>query len=261
MFPPLVTAPANPLALEGLDVRVLPRSLGRMVGEGRVRDAVRARLLRPADLDPEEEGEVEALWIPLWRIEGSADGFGIGLVSRPGRRGPDVGVLGGGGKRPPRSPHGGRRRGPLLPSGQVRHHDGVVRVLARSGHSIDPAAKAKLPLTELVPFTDEAVDLERTVMPDVPREAAEAIATHTLERRGRPGKDNLFSTVDVRLRGALLCFYPVYVLRYRYAGEAVDGSGIFFAAVSGTTGKVVASHHPSAFKSAGSRLRSWFSGE
>lgn len=259
MFPPLVTPPAAPLALGGLDVRILPRTLGRMIGEGRARDAVRERLFRPADLDRAEESDVEALWVPLWRIEGSADGFGVGLTTRRGRRGPDVGVLGGGGKRPPRAPKG-RRTAAVLPSGQFRHHDGVVHVLARSGYAIDPSAKVKLPLSDLTPYSRDAL-ADPAVLPDVPRKDAEAVATHSLERRGRPNNQALFSTVDVRLRGALLCFYPLYVLRYRYDGEAVDGSGVFFAAVSGTTGKVVASRHPSVVRSAGSRLRKLFGGE
>ena len=61
--------------------------------------------------------------------------------------------------------------------------------------------------------------------------------------------------------GALVAIAALYVVRYRYGGEAVEGGpSIFFAAVSGTTGKVVASHHPSALKSVVGRLGRLFSG-
>ena len=62
--------------------------------------------------------------------------------------------------------------------------------------------------------------------------------------------------------GVLGIHYAAYCSEvYRAGIEAVEGGpSIFFAAVSGTTGKVVASHHPSALKSVVGRLGRLFGG-
>jgi len=258
-FPPLVTPPALPLDLEAEEAFALPRTVGRMVGEGRVRDAIRDRFLRPADLDSAEMGPVESIWLPVWRVKGSADSFSLDIVStlETIREIPDVGVLGGGGKRPPdsrRRKGRTRTRRRTRPVGGFRHHDGTLSVLARRAFPIDPGLGLKIPLADLVPAADARLDPTDTVLPDLPREDAADAAEHALRRTGEPSRA-LFAQVKTHIADARLVFYPLYVQRYRYGGEAVDGGpAVFFAAVSGTTGKVVASHHPSAFKSVVGRL-------
>jgi len=137
-FPPLVTPPAQPLDLEAEAPSALPRTIGRMVGEGRVRDAVGERALRPADLDSAEMGPVESIWIPLWRVKGSADSFSLDIVSTVEtiRELPDAGVLGGGGRRPPdsrRRKGRTRTRRRTRPVGGFRHHDSTLSIPARRG--------------------------------------------------------------------------------------------------------------------------------
>ena len=104
------------------------------------------------------------------------------------------------------------------------------------------------------------------ILPRIPDAAAalKADATdaaeHALRRKGEPSSA-LLAHVRTNISDARLVFYPLYVVRYRYGGEAVEGGpSIFFAAVSGTTGKVVASHHPSALKSVVGRLGRLFGG-
>ena len=235
-----------------------------MVGEGRARDAVTGRTLGPADLDPAEIGPVESIWIPLWRVQGSADSFSIGFVRTVEtiRRAPDVGVLGGPGRRPPDSRKRGRthRRERTLPSGGFRHHDGTMSILARRGFPIVPAPTLAIPLADLVPSAEARLEPDSVVLPDLGREAAAEAAEHALRRRGEPSSA-LFAQVATNISDARLVFYPLYVVRYRYGGEAVEGGpSIFFAAVSGTTGKVVASHHPSAFKSVVGKIGRLFGG-
>lgn len=265
MFSPLVQPPAEPLDLDATEAWGLPRTVGQMVGAGRARDAVLGGAFRPADVDRAELGEVEAIWVPLWRVEGSVDSFAIGLTEtvRTIRSGPDAGVLGGGGRRPPRSPRKRvRTKRSVLPTGGYSHHDGVVPVLARRGFAIDPSRKVKLRRADLVKVDELGLDPASTVLPDLPREEAEEVAKRHLRRRGQPGGNTLFAKVDTKIADARLCYYPLYVLRYRYGGEAVDGGPrTFFVAVSGTTGKVVASEHPSAWRSVGSKLRRLFGGE
>lgn len=237
-----------------------------MVGEGRARDGVTEGVLRPADIDEAEMHEIEPIWIPLWRVEGSSDTFSIDLVHTIETirgRVPDAGVLGGGAKRPPdsRDRKGKTRtRRRTLPAGGFRHRDGTMSVLARRGFPIDPGLGVRIPKADLIPVTEAKLDPELTVLPDLPREDAAGAAEHALRRRGEP-RSALFASVSTRIEDARLVFYPLYVARYRYGGDAVEGgSSIFFVAVSGTSGKVVASHHPSAWRSVGSKLKRLFGG-
>lgn len=261
-FPPLITPPTSPLELDDQEVFLLPRTIGTMVGEGRARDAVTEGVLRPADIESAEIGPIEAIWVPFWRIQGSVDAFSIDLRETVDvvRRGKDVGVLGGGGQRPPKAPRGHtttRRR--TRPQGGFRHQDATLAILGRHGFPIDPGPKLKLSLSDLIPAAEGKLDAKTTVLPDTTEDEARETAEHTLRRRGQPNSA-LFASVNVTLRDARLCFYPLYVVRYRYGGEAVDGSSIFFVAVSGTTGKVVASHHPGVLRSVGSRFKRLFGG-
>lgn len=263
-FPPLVTPPARPLDLDPAETFALPRSVGKMVGEGRARDAVTDRALRPADLDGAEIGPVESIWIPLWRVKGSADSFSIDLMDtfETIRQGPDAVILGGPGKRPPNSRRTGRTttRRRTRPVGGYRHHDGTMSILARRAFAIDPGLSLRMPESDLVPAEQAKLDPVQTVLPDLPREEATDAAEHALRRKGEPSSA-LLAHVRTQISDARLVFYPLYVVRYRYGGEASDGGpSIYFAAVSGTTGKVVASRHPSALKSVVGRLGRLFGG-
>lgn len=260
-FPPLIHPPAQPLELPDDEVFVLPRTVGAMVGEGRARSAVREGFLRPADIDTAEIGPVERIWVPLWRVEGSADSLSIDLMETVERvRGPDAVILGGPGKRPPDSRRTRRTRRRVRPAGGFRHHDAAFAVPARRGFPIDPSPKVKIPRADLVPLSEHPIDAAERVLPDVPREQAEEDAKHRLRRRGEP-RSALIAKVHVDVRDARLVHYPLYVVRYRYGGEAVEGGpSIFFVAVSGTSGKVVDSRHPSGWRSMGGRLRRFFGG-
>ena len=239
-FPPLIHPPTRPLELSDDEVFVLPRTIGAMVGEGRARDAAREGFLRPADIDRAEFHEVEKIWVPLWRVEGSVDGFHVGLTRFETSRG----------------------RAGVMPTGGFRHHDGTLAVLARHGYPIDPAGKVKIPKADLVPLSEHRLRNEAAerVLPDVTREDAVAQAEQLLRRKGQPS-NALYAKVDVQVKDVLLCYTPLYVCRYRYGGEAVEGGpAIFFTAIDGTTGKVVASHHPSAWRSLKGKLGRLFGG-
>jgi hypothetical protein len=252
-FAPLITPAAEPISDEG--AFVLPFTVGEMVGKGRAKDEVTRGFLRPRDIDTAEVSDVERIFVPLWRFEGSVDGFHVGLTVSRDRDG---------------------RRAMPLPTGGFRHQDGTLLVLARRGFPIDPSARAKfrgkgpinfddrlgiaqIATKDLVPLAGASLDGVPRVEPDLPLESAEKRARKILKRQGEP-HSALYAKVDVELGDAMLCYYPLWVVRYRYRGEAVEGEETFFAAVSGTTGKVVASHHPSALKSLGGKLRGLFGG-
>lgn len=236
-FPPLITPASEPLDLAGVDACYSPRSVGEMVGHGRVRDAVTRGVLRPADMDKAEIGDVESIWVPVWRFEGTVDGFHISLGTHT---------------------RGGRER--LMPRGGFKHRDRTLYVLARGGFMIDPAPKMKVARADLVALgaDQDPFDCQGKVDADIDRASAQERAELALKREAQPSSA-LYANIEVKIHDARLVFYPLYVVRYRYAGEANEGgASMFFAALSGATGKVVAAHHPSAFKSIGGKLRRLF---
>ncbi|UJR79888.1 hypothetical protein [Sandaracinus amylolyticus] len=235
-FPPLVTPPSRPSEVAESDTFVVPATFGTMAGHGRARDAVTHGWARPADVDRAEIGPVERVFVPLWRFEGSADGFHVGLTTVPA----------------------GRGRPAVLPTGGFRHHDGEILVLARAHLAIDPSAKVRIARSDMVALSESPIDEGERVLPDVPREEAEETARANLRRRGEPHAA-LYAKVDVRIRAAALVYYPLYVVRYRYAGEATEGvEGLFHAAISARTGELASAEHPSAIRSIAGKVRRWF---
>jgi hypothetical protein len=234
-FDPLVTPPAAPLSLEGVDAYVLPVTFGEMAGHGRARTAAREGLTKPADLDRSEYGEPERLFVPLWRIEGASESFHVGLTSAQGS---------------------GRRV--VLPTGGFRHQDRAILVIARRHFAMDPSQKAKLELRDARPLTELPIDDRERVEPDVTRAEAEAEATDRLRRMVAP-QSALYASIDVRIRSAALVWLPVYVVRYRYAGEANDGVPTeYHVAISARDGALVSERRPPLLGSLASKLRSFF---
>lgn len=235
-LPPLIVPAARPIEPPARETFVVPATFGQMAGHGRARDAVTRGWLRPADVDRAEVGAVERIYVPLWRFEGSVDGFSVGLSTFS---------------------RGNGRTG-VIPTGGFRHHDGEVLVLARALFAVDPSAKVRIARSDLVAIEDAPIEDRERVDPDVSREVAEEEARNRLRRRGEPNQA-LYAKVDVRIRASALVYYPLFVVRYRYAGEATQGAeGIFHAAISARTGEVASAHHPPALRSVASRFRRLF---
>lgn len=230
---PLNPPPAQPITWAEAEAFAVPASFSEMSARGRARDAVRERWLRPADLDGAVFGPPERLWVPLWRVEGAADGFHLGLSTF--------------------SRGNGRVR--VLPTGGFVHHDGSMLVLARAGCPYDPSAKATIERADARPLAEVAMQEPERVVPDVPKERAEEEARAKLRRLGEP-RQALFASVEVRITSSQLVWLPMWIVRYRYAGEATGGAeSEYHAGVSARTGKVVSERHPPAFASLASRLR------
>lgn len=235
-LPPLITPAGKPIEQPAAETFVVPATFGEMAGHGRARDAVTRGWLRPADVDRARIGPVEKIFVPLWRIEGSVDGFHLGLTTVARREG----------------------RTGVMPTGGFRHHDGEVLVLARSLFSIDPTEHARVPRSDLVSIAEHPLDERERVPPDVDRATAEEEAQLRLKRRGQPNQA-LYAKIDVRIKNVALVYYPLYVVRYRYAGEATQGAeGVYHAAISARTGELVSSQHPPALRSLAGKLRRLF---
>lgn len=233
-FDPLVTPPHAPIALDG--AFVLPVTFGEMAGHGRARTAAREGLTKPADIARSEYGEPERVFVPLWRVEGASESFHVGLASGTG----------------------GNGRRYVLPTGGFRHQDRAVLVLARRHFAIDPSAKAKLDLADARPLDAAPIADAERVDPDVSRTDAEAEASDRLRRLVAPSSA-LYASIDVRIRSVALVFLPLYVVRYRYGGEATDGvPGEYHVAISARDGSLVSERRPPLLGSLASKLRSLF---
>ena len=235
-FDPLVTPPASPLSLEGVDAYVLPVTFGEMSGHGRARTAAREGLTKPADIGRAELSEPGRIFVPLWRIEGASESFHVGLASRT---------------------QGGARRY-VLPTGGFRHQDRATLVLARRHYAIDPSGKARLELSDAKRVADAPIEDRERVDPDVTRAEAEAEATDRFRRLVAPERA-LYASIDVRIRSAALVWLPVYVVRYRYGGEANDGVPTeYHVAISARDGALVSERRPPLLGSIASKLRALF---
>jgi hypothetical protein len=234
---PLPRAAAQPVAFDPARAFVVPASIGELAGKGRARDAVRARWLRPADLQRAKIAEPELVWLPLYRVEGTVDGFHLGLRGHASPRGPRV-----------------------LPTGGFTHHDGTVLVPARRGLTVDPSGAAKIARGDLRPYEGAPPPDDARIVPDVAPAAAEEEAQLRLRRRGEPAAA-LYANVEVKIRAVDLVFLPLWVVRYHYAGEASEGAeSEYHAAVSAHSGDVVSQRHPPLLGSVMSRVKQWLGG-
>lgn len=235
VFAPLVTPPYEALSLEGIDCFVVPVAFGEMAGHGRARDAVRSGFTRPADIDKAELSPIERIFVPLWRIEGTSEAFHVGLTSIQRRGGPS-----------------------LMPTGGFKHLDRTVLVAARRNFPIDPSQHAAIDLADARPLADLPIDESERVVPDLPRVDAESEAHDRFRRLVAPS-NALYAKIDVRIRTAALVWLPLYVVRYRYAGEANQGvPGEYHVAISARDGKLVSERRPPLLASLASRVRSFF---
>src|SRR5262249_51469612 len=143
------------------------------------------------------------IYVPLWRIDTAIEGFHLSISHSAG---PD-----------------GRLRW-VLPTGGFRHRDEILMIPARRFFPVDPSKKVKISLDEMTPRQDHPIGEGELVLPDVSRVDAEREATERLRRKVQPSTA-LYSRFETRVRSAVLCHYPLWVLRYRYRGEAARDLG------------------------------------
>ncbi len=237
-FEALVTAPLAPLSMDGIDAFVLPVTFGEMAGHGRARTAATEGKTLPADIAKAEVAPPQRIYVPLWHVEGASESFHIGLTTT--------------------AHAGGRDRRLILPTGGFRHQDRALLVLARRHFPIDPSEKAVVDLADARAYAESAIDDAERVDPDVPRAEAEAEASERLRRLVAPSSA-LYASIDVRIRSASIVWLPVYVVRYRYAGEANGGiPSEYHVAISARDGALVSERRPPLLGSLASKLRAFF---
>jgi hypothetical protein len=244
-----VARPVNPGETEAF---VAPLTLGRNEANKAIHDAIFDRTLRPADIESASVDEAHLLLVPLWRVDVSVDGHHVGLSSV---------TVGSGGTRIP------------IPTGGSRHKDAVLIVRGRRSFPLETAQPAllnglfsgtspvELALHDLEPLASARLDmdLDERVDADVTHDDAEREAKQVILRAVAPS-NALFSSYEPAVRSSQFVLYPVYFSRYRYDGEAQRSAGeTYFVALSGHSGKVIASHHPSGLRAAAARVRRFLS--
>ncbi len=236
---PAVEAPVN--VPEG-DTYVLRAKISFSEAAELAKKAIVERTLRPADMGDPERDVPRLAWTPFWRVDASVDGFHVGFS--------------------------GVRVGNIpLPTGGTRHKDAVLLVCARRAFPYTLALPTflsgvvgdtdplEVELAELESAATSAPEGGERLDADVTRDTAERDALALIARAISPG-NALYVDTKNRVRSSLFVRVPLYMVRYRYEGEARSRPGEeFYVVLSGRTGKVVSAHHPSGMRAAAARVR------
>jgi hypothetical protein len=180
---------------------------------------------RPADIDKAEFSPVTMMYAPIWRIDAAIESFFIGIQHST-------------------NPSGVLRW--VVPTGGFRHRDGVLLLPGRRFLAVNPCEKIKIDLSEMQ-LKETQPDLEGEVLaPDVQQNEAEYEAVERLRQKVQ-SQGALYVRFAARVRSAALCYYPLWVMRYRYQGSALwrSHSEECHVAVSGRRAEIVSAKHPS----------------
>jgi hypothetical protein len=235
-FGPIAPPPGEAIAVAPGEALLLPCRLTAEAGERRGREVIQEGLLRPADSHTADIEGAQLVWIPVWRVDLSADAFHVSV-----------------------SPPVGSRRAWPLPIGGTRQRDAVERVSARRLLPFDITPRLALPLEALVAWSAAPAAEGEVLSPDLGRDEAVAEAT-ARARRAVESPRAVYRDLSVRVRSVALCHVPVWLRRYRYTGEASppgeaeDGH----VAISGWDGSVLSERHPSAMRALAGRVKRLF---
>lgn len=230
-FAPLVTRLEKPVQVEP-DLRfAMPTTLDESAAKRLLDARVRDRFTRPADIDQAAHFERPTLvHLPVWRANVHAEGFHVGVstVSIPSARNRHVPIP--------------------IPTGGTDNRDVVVVTSARRFFAYEVAPMIVVPQEKLVPYAHAEL-LGQIAEPDVPKEQAEQECAHRVKAAMRPA-NAIYARAETDVRSMALVYAPLWVMRYRYDGEAVPGlAEEFHVIVDGTWGRLLSEKHPSGFRS------------
>ena len=248
---PICQPLTDPVVVADEDAFVVPLAVDSEQAARTARDAILTGFLRPYDI---QEARIDApvlVHVPFWRIHATVDGFHLGL---------DVVTNESGGIKW------------VLPTGGARHRDAVLMVTARRNFPYQPNMTQvpgglpfqrgtlalhpfQIDLEEMIPRASHRIAGGEVVQPDVSRAMAERDAMDRILRAVQP-RSALYAKYEPKVKSAAFCHYPLYVVRYHYAGHAKRSAGeVFHVVVSGRSGKIVGSHHPSAVRALARKFR------
>jgi hypothetical protein len=251
---PLCPPLEEPAPIGSLDAFVVLATVTQAAAESTARDTIVGSIFRPEDIRGADIGPTRLAYVPFWRIEVAVDGEHVrfagtiraGSVSLPlplpghSHEDRELYIL-------------GRRLFPFRPgvaeTAKSRGSLGIHHTTTTGwgGLSIRPdemTARSSAP-----PLAGEVVE------PDVTRAAAEDEAKRRAVSAARP-LNAFYAKYDPVVRTAACCHYPLWVTRYLYDGHASTAPGeTYWVLVSGRTGKIVGTHHPSVLRSVTRKLR------
>ncbi|MFO0606551.1 MAG: hypothetical protein U0324_25490 [Polyangiales bacterium] len=239
-FGPVAPPPSATVAVGVGEALLVPRKLSLEEGERRGREAIQEGLLRPADSHTADIEGALLVWVPVWRVDLAADSFHVGVARATDAKG---------------------RLKWALPTGGTRHLDAVELVGARKLLPFDITPSLELPLAAMKSRAEVALDDGEELSPDVSRDEAVAEASARVRRAVQPARA-IYRDTEVRVRSVALCHVPVWLRRYRYAGEAARAregeSEECHVAVSAHDGRVLSERHPSAMRAIAGRVKRLF---
>lgn len=230
-FAPLVTRLEKPVQVDP-DLRfAMPTTLDESAAKRLLDARARDRFTRPADIDRAAHFERPTLvHLPVWRANVHAEGFHVGVstVSIPSARNRHVPIP--------------------IPTGGTDNRDVVVVTSARRFFAYEVAPMIVVPQEKLVPYGHAELP-GQIAEPDVPKEQAEQECAHRVKAAMRPA-NAIYARAETDVRSMALVYAPLWVMRYRYDGEAVPGlAEEFHVIVDGTWGRLLSEKHPSGFRS------------
>lgn len=235
-FGPIAPPPVATVRVGDGEAFMVPARITFEEGDRRGREAIQAGMLRPPDSHKADIEVAQLVWVPLWRVDASADGFHVGLRSSTDAKG---------------------RLRAVLPTGGAKHRDEVVVLLARKMLPFDPSPSITLALDAMASKLTHPITEGEELAPDMTRDEAEREATARLRRSIQPSSA-IYSEAEVRVRSTVLCHYPLWLRRYEYEGV---GSKTLFeghVALSAVDGRVLSAKHPPAWRALAGRVARLF---
>ncbi len=238
-FAPLVSKLDQPVSVADDLCYVLPTSVAAEEAKRLLLLEAQVGVARPGDIRDGFFEEPVLVHLPIWRTSVHAEGFHIGVSTISIMTGRD-------------------RRIPLpIPTGGVETKDVVVLTAARRFFPFDPTPALVIPQQKMIARAHSSLAGVVAEM-DVPQAQAEQESIQRVRTAMRPS-NALYAKMEANVRSIALVYVPLWVMRYRYDGEAVPNVGQeFHVLLDGAFGRVLSASHPSAFRSILGKAKSLF---
>jgi hypothetical protein len=196
-------------------------------------------LMRPADIADGFFEEPALVHLPVWRTNVHAEGFHIGVNTISLMTGRD-------------------RRIPVpIPTGGVDTKDVVVLTAGRRFFPFDPTTALAIPQQKMIARAHASMTGEVAEV-DVPQAQAETESVQRVRSAMRPS-NAIYAKAEASVRSIALVYVPLWVMRYRYDGEAVPQVGQeFHVLLDATFGRVLSAAHPGRFRSVLGKVKRLF---
>ena len=216
-----------PLIVSREETFVVRRRIDSAAAFEAARAAIVNGLTRPVDIAEATELDAPLLmWLPVWRVEGGAEGFSIGM---------------------PRDTSTGN-----LHSGPRRQHTGPLALIAR--RPLPFTLALTVDLGDMLSAASAPQDAGDVIDANVSRSMAEERAKELFKELD---EQVLFSRYKAKIQRADFVLFPIFYVGYGYRGAVRKTSATdrHWVVVSGRDARVAGASHPSAVRAIAHRLR------